>query len=70
MDARNPTTFRIFTTLLDPAEVTAVDLVAAYMQRWEIELTLDELKIRQPDRYAPAASPTTTHPTPKAQSSP
>ena len=43
----NPTTYRLFTTLVDPAEVTAVDLAAAYTQRWEIELTFDELKTHQ-----------------------
>jgi hypothetical protein len=43
----NPTTYRLFTTLLDPAEVTAVDLAAAYTQRWEVELTFDELKTHQ-----------------------
>ena len=43
----NLTTYRLFTTLLDPAEVTAVDLAAAYTQRWEIELTFDELKTHQ-----------------------
>ncbi len=43
----NPTTYRLFTTLLNPAEVPAVDLAAAYTQRWEIELTYDELKTHQ-----------------------
>src|SRR5450759_2959505 len=43
----NPTTYRLFTTLLDPGEVTAVDLAAAYTRRWEIELTFDELKTHQ-----------------------
>jgi len=43
----NPTTYRLFTTLLDPGEVSAVDLAAAYTQRWEIELTFDELKTHQ-----------------------
>src|SRR4051794_17051148 len=43
----NPTTYRLFTTLLDPAEVDAVDLAAAYTQRWEIELAFDELKTHQ-----------------------
>jgi hypothetical protein len=43
----DPTTYRLFTTLLDPAEVTALDLAAAYTQRWEIELTFDELKTQQ-----------------------
>jgi IS4 transposase len=43
----NPTAYRLFTTLLDPDEVTATDLAAAYTQRWEIELTFDELKTHQ-----------------------
>lgn len=43
----NPTTYRLFTTLLDPAEVPAVELAAAYAHRWEIELTFDELKTHQ-----------------------
>lgn len=43
----NPTTYRLFTTLLDPAEVAAVELAAAYAHRWEIELTFDELKTHQ-----------------------
>ena len=43
----NPSSYRLFTTLLDPTEVSAVDLAAAYNQRWEIELTLDELKTHQ-----------------------
>jgi Insertion element 4 transposase N-terminal/Transposase DDE domain len=43
----NPATYRLFTTLLDPDEVTAVDLAAAYTQRWEIELAFDELKTHQ-----------------------
>src|SRR3954468_9291049 len=43
----NPTAYRLFTTLLDPSEVSAVDLAAAYAQRWEIELTFDELKPHQ-----------------------
>jgi hypothetical protein len=43
----NPTTYRLFTTLTDPAEVTASDLAATYTQRWEIELAFDELKTHQ-----------------------
>src|SRR5665648_526342 len=43
----NPTTYRLFTTVLDPAEVSAVDLAATYAQRWEIELAFDELKTHQ-----------------------
>ena len=43
----NPTAYRLFTTLTDPEEVSAVDLAAAYAQRWEVELTFDELKTHQ-----------------------
>lgn len=38
---------RLFTTLLDPDEVSADDLAAAYATRWEIELAFDELKTHQ-----------------------
>ncbi len=43
----NPTAYRLFTTLTDPDQATAVDLAAAYTQRWEIELAFDELKTHQ-----------------------
>jgi hypothetical protein len=43
----NPTAYRLFTTLTDPDEVSATDLAAAYIQRWEIELAFDELKTHQ-----------------------
>jgi hypothetical protein len=43
----NPTSYRLFTTVLDPGEAAAVDLAAAYTQRWEIELAFDELKTHQ-----------------------
>ncbi|MGH8826762.1 MAG: IS4 family transposase, partial [Jiangellaceae bacterium] len=46
-DQENPTGYRLVTTLLDPTEATAVDLAAAYTQRWEIELAFDELKTHQ-----------------------
>jgi transposase len=39
--------FRLFTTLLDPDEVTAVELADAYRQRWEIETAFGELKTYQ-----------------------
>ncbi|HEY6424715.1 MAG TPA: IS4 family transposase [Pseudonocardiaceae bacterium] len=39
--------YRLFTTILDPTEVSATDLAAAYAQRWEVELTFDELKTHQ-----------------------
>ncbi|WP_109506071.1 IS4 family transposase [Nocardioides speluncae] len=44
---QNPAAYRLFTTLLDPDQVAAVDLAGAYTQRWEIELTFDELKTHQ-----------------------
>ena len=43
----NSTSYRLFTTLLDPAEATATDLAAAYAERWEIEIAFDELKTHQ-----------------------
>lgn len=39
--------FRLFTTLVDPDEVTATELAVAYHQRWEIESVFDELKTHQ-----------------------
>jgi len=39
--------YRLFTTILDPAEASAEELAATYMQRWEIELAFDELKTHQ-----------------------
>jgi hypothetical protein len=35
---------RLITTLLDPAQAPALDLVCAYHERWEIELVIDEHK--------------------------
>ena len=43
----NPDTYRLFTTVTDPDEISAVELAAAYTQRWEVELTFDELKTHQ-----------------------
>ena len=43
----NPTIYRLFTTLTDPDQASAVELAAAYIQRWEIESTFDELKTHQ-----------------------
>src|SRR5680860_742230 len=43
----NPTGYRLLTTMVDPDEVSAVDLAAAYTQRWEIEVAFDELKTHQ-----------------------
>lgn len=38
---------RLITTLLDPVAAPALDLVCAYHERWEIELTIDEVKTHQ-----------------------
>jgi len=43
----NSETYRLFTTLLDPDEVTAEELALAYAQRWEIEIAFGELKTAQ-----------------------
>ena len=43
----NDTVYRLITTILDPAEVSAEDLARAYGQRWEIESAFDELKTHQ-----------------------
>ena len=40
-------TYRLFTTLTDPAEASAGQLAGAYSQRWEIESVFDELKTHQ-----------------------
>ena len=40
-------TYRLFTTMLDPEQASALDLAGAYAQRWEIENTFDELKTHQ-----------------------
>lgn len=39
--------FRLLTTLLDPDEISATEIAAAYAQRWEIESVFDELKTHQ-----------------------
>jgi len=41
------TTYRLVTTLLDPAAAPAAELAALYAQRWEIETIFDELKTHQ-----------------------
>jgi hypothetical protein len=38
---------RLITTLLDPDEAPALDLACAYHERWELELTIDEVKTHQ-----------------------
>jgi IS4 transposase len=47
-DGREPAgPFRLITTILDPLEVSAIELAGAYAQRWEIESAFDELKTHQ-----------------------
>jgi hypothetical protein len=43
----NDEPYRLFTTILDPDDVSALDLAAAYTERWEIESAFDELKTHQ-----------------------
>lgn len=43
----NPVTYRLLTTLTDPERASALELAAAYAQRWEIESAFDELKTHQ-----------------------
>lgn len=43
----NDATYRLFSTIVDPDEASAVDLAVAYAQRWEIEGAFDELKTHQ-----------------------
>ena len=38
---------RLLTTLLDPLQAPALDLVVLYHERWEIELTIDEIDTHQ-----------------------
>jgi hypothetical protein len=38
---------RVMTTILDPTFASAPELAALYQQRWEFELTLDEIEIHQ-----------------------
>jgi Insertion element 4 transposase N-terminal/Transposase DDE domain len=44
-----PETFRLITTILDPDDVTAVELAAAYQQRWEYEISLREIETQMLD---------------------
>ncbi|MDL4777584.1 transposase, partial [Actinomadura xylanilytica] len=39
--------FTLVTTILDPEQAPATELAAAYHERWEIELVIDELKTHQ-----------------------
>ena len=39
--------FTVVTTIIDPAEISAEEIAAAYHERWEIELTFDEIETHQ-----------------------
>lgn len=43
---------RLLTSLLDPGEYPATELIDLYHQRWEVELTYDEQKTHQAPRLA------------------
>ena len=53
--------YRLLTTLLDPVQAPATTLAIGYHQRWEVESTLDELKVHQVDRR-PAPHLRSRHP--------
>ena len=53
--------YRLVTSLLDPVRYPATTLAVEYHQRWEIESTLDELKVHQIDRR-PAPHLRSRHP--------
>ncbi len=40
-------THRLLTTLLDPAQAPAEELISIYHERWEIEITIDEMDTHQ-----------------------
>jgi len=40
----NPESYRLLTTILDPADASVEELTATYFERWEIEYAFDELK--------------------------
>jgi hypothetical protein len=42
-----PDSYRLLTTILDPAQASAEDLATTYSERWEIESVFDELKTHQ-----------------------
>jgi hypothetical protein len=50
-------THRLVTTLLDAQHAPALDLISAYHERWEIELTIDEIDTHQRLVQRPLRSP-------------
>jgi hypothetical protein len=49
---------RLMTSLLDPVQYPALDLICTYHERWEIELTIDEVKTHQRLAVQPLRSQT------------
>jgi IS4 transposase len=39
-----PEVFRVITTVLDPEDLAAVEIAAAYQERWEYEIALKEIQ--------------------------
>lgn len=52
-------TIKLITSILDPTEVSAIELAGAYHERWEIEAVFDEIKTHQrgPTRILRSRSP-------------
>ena len=48
-DDREPQVFRVITTILDPDELTAAEIAAAYHERWEYEIALKEIETQMLD---------------------
>ena len=42
--SREPEVFRLITTILDPDDLAAAELAAAYHERWEYEISLKEIE--------------------------
>ncbi len=49
LPASKKETYRLVTTVPDPAAAPAAELAALYSDRWEVETLLDEIKVHQQD---------------------
>lgn len=49
---------RLLTSLLDPVKYPAPELIALYHERWEVEMSFDELKADMLERHVPIRSQT------------
>jgi hypothetical protein len=56
----NGVVHRLITSLLDPQQAPALDLVCAYHERWEIEIAIDEIDTHQRDAATTFRSKTLT----------